>query len=166
MSDILLLDADSILEREARLRDASPAPLGGVGGPEGIGRLEDVWGAALPSSRLVSNAVALAWEVYELAATPVPLDFRVFLEPGEASWFRRAGQALRILSPVSPLRLAWTEVPLDREIAAGGLLFRRVLLDLSGLQSGPWSLRVEVESPDGRVRTSTTDLWILSEGIR
>lgn len=123
-------------------------------------RLEDVLDRALHSNSFDGGTVAVAWEVYQLPALAAPLAFRVFLERSEGSWLRRAGEALRLLSPRPDLRLGWNEVPDAGERDGQGVLFRTIDLDLSGLASGLWVLRIEVESPDAELRSSSTLLRI------
>jgi hypothetical protein len=160
LSDLLLLRPD----------DDGPAP-----GPED--RLEDHAGRALPSDTLEERRVEVAWEVYGLPRDPDRLRFVVAVEPEGRGLFRRAGEALRILSPMEPVEIRWEEGGMPRpEVpgaadpggapgdavagARGDTLagaradtlpphFRRLTLDLSSLDRGAWWIRLRLEGEDG-----------------
>jgi hypothetical protein len=163
LSDILLLRP---VAPRAPMAGGDCLPTGAADSEDDRTSLDAVWLSALASSEVSSDAVGMAWEVYDLPAQATPIEFRVFLAPSEGSWLRRAGEALRIVAPRSAMRLAWTEFVHPEETAGDGVLFRKVLLDLSGLHPGRWGLTLEVETPDGRVRTRETDLRVAAPGLQ
>ncbi len=144
LSDLLLLEPE---EEEA------------LPGPDD--RLENHLHRALPSDSLAGRRVELAWEVYGLPEDPGRLRFMVGVEREERGLFRRAGEALRLVSPLEPVEIRWEEgvVP----VTPGGNApdahrppsppaserhFRRVTLDLSTLSPGAWTVRVRLEGED------------------
>lgn len=139
MSDLLLL---------------APAGSEGSTGTQTEGdRLEDHLARALATDTLDAGPVEVAWEVYGDPPDPDRLRFVLGVEREERGWFRRTGEALRILSPLEPVEIGWEERVLPPDdpgaVMPVPVYFRRVELDLSGLGAGSWILRVRLPLPDG-----------------
>ncbi|TVR57572.1 MAG: tetratricopeptide repeat protein [Gemmatimonadales bacterium] len=151
LSDLLLLEPEP----------ASGAPSSPEGDPgdrnETVDEvLEDHLPRAFPGSGVPPGGVEVAWEVYNLPPEVDRLRFRVTVEPDDRGLLRRAGEALRFLSPPAPVEVRWEEgrpAPArDRSASAETPLFRRVHLDLSGLESGRYRLNLSLSLP-GRTET-------------
>ncbi len=167
ISDLLLLEVDGG-------GSGSPGPAGASnGGGEGPGRsdevvrdvLEDHLSRALPGVALPAGPVEVAWEVYGLPPEVDRLRFRVTVEPEGRGLLRRAGEALRFLSPPAPVEIRWEEgrSPEAHGAGNGSLVFRRVLLDLSGVEPGRYRLDLSLALP-GRTETVASRVLEVVEG--
>jgi hypothetical protein len=168
LSDVLLLDASGkpdpgATQPEFLAPDTSDPAT--VSEPGEAGRLEDHLDRALPGNALTPGPVEVAWEVYGLPPELDRLPFRVTVEEDDRGLLRRAGEALRLLSPPPPVEIRWEEGRLlpagDSTGRSGGgvrpedALFRRVLLDLSGLAPGRYRLTLRLALP-GRTDVAST----------
>jgi hypothetical protein len=153
LSDLLLLepapDASPSLEFDPESDPGDRAASDGE-------TLEDHLPRVFPGSGVPPGGVEVAWEVYNLPPEVDRLRFRVTVEPDDRGLLRRAGEALRFLSPPSPVEVRWEEgrppPARDRSAAADTPLFRRVHLDLSGLEPGRYRLNLSLSLP-GRTET-------------
>jgi hypothetical protein len=83
--------------------------------------------------------VGLFWELYGKTAADSALPISLTITPIDQGFFRRAFRALRIVPKVTPLNIRWQE-----NGAAGVLSARSVLLDLSLVPAGKYSVKLEV----------------------
>ncbi len=155
ISDLLLLEADG----RASVSSGSTAP---ESSPE---TLEETLPRALPGVAVAAGPVEVAWEVYGLPSEVDRLRFRVTVEPEGRGLLRRAGEALRFLSPPAPVEIRWEEGrPPPPSGPAGEVpVFRRVQLDLSGVEPGSYRLTLSLALP-GRTETVSSRLLEVAEG--
>jgi len=154
ISDLLLLSLPGT--------PGSDAAAGGTGGgaPD---RLEDHVGRALPTDTIAAGPIEVAWEIYGEPPDPDRLQFVIGVEREDRGLLRRAGEALRILSPVDPVEMRWEEGVADRRLDLDDpVRFRRVRLDLGGLGNGNWMLHVRLPLAGGEEVSSTTRVVIRS----
>ena len=160
MSDLLLLAPPESGGGAGQGGDETPEGSAGAEPRDGQDRLEDHLARALATDTLDAGPVEVAWEVYGDPPDPDRLRFVLGVEREEQGWFRRAGEALRILSPLDPVEIGWEERVVLPDDPGGAseipVYFRRVELDLSGLGSGSWILRVRLPLPDGTEISSET----------
>jgi hypothetical protein len=146
LSDLLLLEPES------------SASAGGGGSAPTDDHLDRHLHRALPGDTLPAGRVEVAWEVYGDPGPEARLPFVLTVVREERGWLRRAGEALRLVSPVDPVEVRWEEgVAPESE---GAPLFRRVVLELSSLDSGPWTLRLTLPRPDGDPVVAETEVVI------
>lgn len=86
-----------------------------------------------------NRRVALFWELYGTAPADSALPISLTLTPRPAGVFRSALRVLRIAPKVSPLSIRWQE-----NGAAGVLSARSLLLDLSQITPGKYTVRLDV----------------------
>jgi hypothetical protein len=83
--------------------------------------------------------VGLFWEIYGSTPADSALPVTLTITPVEESLFRRAFRVLRIVPKASPLNIRWQE-----NGAAGVMSPRSVVLDLSAVPAGKYSVKLEV----------------------
>ena len=83
--------------------------------------------------------VGLFWELYGKTPADTALPISLTITPIDQGFIRRAFRALRIVPKVTPLNIRWQE-----NGAAGVLSARSVLLDLSLVPAGKYSVKLEV----------------------
>lgn len=116
-------------------------------------RLERHLERALPGDHFPRGTVEVAWELYGVPGGDGSLRFRLTAERDDRGLLRRAGEALRLLSPPAPVEISWSEgVPADHVRAEP--LFRHVEMDLGALDPGIYRLRLTLSLP-GRSPTVT-----------
>jgi hypothetical protein len=148
LSDLLLLSPP-----ESPGGDASATGGAGGGPPD---RLEDHVGRALPTDTIAPGPIEVAWEIYGEPPDPERLQFVIGVEREGRGLLRRAGEALRLLSPVDPVEMRWEEGVADRRSDLDDpVRFRRVQIDLGGLGNGNWLLHVRLPL-EGREEVSST----------
>ncbi|CAN5699120.1 hypothetical protein BH23GEM11_BH23GEM11_08520 [soil metagenome] len=131
------------------------------GGPPD--RLEDHVGRALPTDTIAAGPIEVAWEIYGEPPDPERLQFVIGIEREDRGLFRRAGEALRLLSPVDPVEMRWEEgVAGGRPDLHEPVRFRRLELDLGGLGNGDWILHVRLPLQGGEEVSSSARVVIRS----
>ena len=83
--------------------------------------------------------VGLFWELYGKAPPDSALPISLTITRIDEGFFRRAFRALRIAPKPSPLNIRWQE-----NGASGVLSARSILLDLSLVPPGKYSVKLEV----------------------
>jgi hypothetical protein len=120
--------------------------------------LEDALDAIrLPGSITSGERLVVGWELHGAPSPARSLSYRLSLERTDRGLIRRVGEWLGLADPEEPLRLDWEEgSPQD-----ASPVFRTVALELPGLASGRYTLRLELSStagfPVGRERTLHVD---------
>jgi hypothetical protein len=142
-----------------------PEDPDGTPPPEAPDRLEAHVHRALPTDTVDAGPVEVGWEIYGRPAGDDPVSLVLSVERGERGLLRRAAEALRIVSPVEPVEIRWEE-----GVAGGGRgppdagpsapVFRRVTLELGGLSSGDWVLRLAPATGGGPARGRATRIVI------
>ena len=109
---------------------------------------------ALPTalgSNVASRAkLGIYWEVYGLARADSALPMSLTLTRIQQGPLERFGQAIGITPRVNPLSISWRENP-----SLGSITTRSVILDLSLIPRGKYSLRVEA-TPSNQAPASST----------
>jgi len=109
---------------------------------------------ALPTalgSNVASRAkLGIYWEIYGLARADSALPMSLTLTRIAQSPLERLGEAMGVTPKTNPLSIAWRENP-----SLGSITTRSVVLDLSLIPKGRYSLRVAA-TPAGQVSASTT----------
>jgi hypothetical protein len=106
------------------------------------------------SLRLRPAPTEVIWEVYGLEDGTDRLRFELEAVEADRGLLRRAGEALRILSSPSPVRIGWEE-GVDSAQLRNGAYLRRVVIDLTGRDSGTYELTLTL-TPPGRTPTVVT----------
>jgi hypothetical protein len=119
VSDLLFVDAAPSLPSD--LGEATARAHGGTIFPKG-------------------KQIGLFWELYGKAPTDSSLPISLTITPVDAGFMRRAFRALRIAPKPTPLNIRWQE-----NGASGVLSPRSVLLDLSLVPAGKYSVKLEVQ---------------------
>jgi hypothetical protein len=88
-----------------------------------------------------NQKIGLFWELYGRTPTDSALPISLTITPVDQSLVRRAFRALRIAPRLTPLNIRWQE-----NGASGVLSARSVLLDLSLVPAGKYSVKLEVGS--------------------
>jgi hypothetical protein len=128
LSDILMFEPGTAEVRE--LSQALPTALG---------------------SNVASRAkLGIYWEVYGLAKADSALPMQLTLTRIDQGPLERLGQAIGVSPRINPLSISWRENP-----ALGSITTRSVILDLSLIPRGKYSLRVEA-TPSSQAPASTT----------
>jgi hypothetical protein len=100
---------------------------------------------ALGTTTLARNRViGLFWEVYG-AGEAESLEVSLSAEPADGGVLRRLGEGLRIVSPRDAIAVQWQEAGENP-----GILGKHLRLDLSQLQPGAYTLRLEVRDGTGQ----------------
>jgi hypothetical protein len=147
VSDLLLFEPRE--EGSAGTGTAAGTAVGTGAGTDGgePPALDELMRLALPRTSIEPGPIGVAWEVYGLPAEALRLRYRIRAEREDRGLLRRAGEALRLLSPPAPIELRWEEgVPAAASPAREPLL-RSVGLDLSGLEPGTYRLTLAVSPP-------------------
>ena len=84
--------------------------------------------------------IGLFWELYGKTPTDSAVPVSLTITPVDAGFFKRAFRALRIAPKPTPLNIRWQE-----NGASGVLSPRSVLLDLSLIPAGKYSVQLEVQ---------------------
>lgn len=130
LSDILLFEPGASEVRE--LSEALPTALG---------------------SNVASRAkLGIYWEVYGLARADSALPMSLTLTRIAQGPLERLGEAIGVTPKTNPLSISWRESP-----SLGSITTRSVVLDLSLIPKGRYSLRVEA-TPRNQAAASTTRL--------
>lgn len=128
LSDVLMFEPGTVEVRE--LSQALPTALG---------------------SNVASRAkLGIYWEVYGLAKADSALPMSLTLTRIDQGPLERLGQAIGVSPRVNPLSISWKEHP-----TLGSITTRSVILDLSLISRGKYSLRVEA-TPASQSPASTT----------
>jgi hypothetical protein len=128
LSDVLMFEPGTAEVRE--LSQALPTALG---------------------SNVASRAkLGIYWEVYGLAKADSALPMSLTLTRIDQGPLERLGQAIGVSPRVNPLSISWRENP-----TLGSITTRSVILDLSLIPRGKYSLRVEA-TPSSQAPASTT----------
>jgi hypothetical protein len=106
--------------------------------------LDDLLPRAHPTTRLPPAPVEVVWEVYGLSQDEAVLAFHLEAAPRDRGLLRRAGERLGLVSTPSPVTLRWEE-GVRRDLRPREPHLRRVVLDLSGLDPGSYSLTLTLE---------------------
>jgi hypothetical protein len=93
-----------------------------------------------------NQKIGLFWELYGRTPADSALPISLTITPVDRSLLRRAFRALRIAPRLTPLNIRWQE-----NGASGVLSARSVLLDLSLVPAGKYSVKLEVGSYPGAV---------------
>jgi hypothetical protein len=134
------------------------APAGSDGQPLSTGdgdSLSHHLSRVLPSHRIESDSVEVAWEVYGLDPATESVRFTLTVSSEERGAFRRALEFLRLARAESGTELSWEE-----EVGGGagrpsGLPhLRRITIDLSGLPEGGGKIRLGMLIPGREEVTS------------
>jgi hypothetical protein len=88
-----------------------------------------------------NQKIGLFWELYGRTPADTALPISLTITPVDQSLLRRAFRALRIAPRLTPLNIRWRE-----NGASGVLSARSVLLDLSLVPAGKYSVKLEVGS--------------------
>jgi len=111
---------------------------------------------ALPTalgSNVASRAkLGIFWEVYGLARADSALPMSLTLTRIAQGPLERLGEAIGVTPKTNPLSISWRESP-----SLGSITTRSVVLDLSLIPKGRYSLRVEA-TPRNQAAASTTRL--------
>lgn len=109
---------------------------------------------ALPTalgSNVASRAkLGIYWEVYGLAKADSALPMSLTFTRIDQGPLQRLGQAIGVTPRINPLSISWRENP-----TLGSITTRSVVLDLSLIPHGKYSLHVEA-TPSGQSPASTT----------
>jgi hypothetical protein len=105
---------------------------------------------ALGSSVASRAKLGIYWEVYGLAKADSALPMSLTLTRINQGPLERLGQAIGVTPRVNPLSISWRENP-----TLGSITTRSVILDLSLIPRGKYSLRVEA-TPSSQAAASTT----------
>jgi hypothetical protein len=119
VSDLLFVDAAPSLP--SNLEEATERAHGGTVFPRG-------------------KQIGLFWELYGKAPADSSLPISLTITPVDAGFLKRAFRALRIAPKPTPLNIRWQE-----NGASGVLSPRSVLLDLSLVPAGKYSVKLEVQ---------------------
>ena len=143
LSDLLLLEPDHA------------APSGEPLVPREEDALEAHLQRALPQAVATEDRVEVAWEAYGLTGGET-VAFEVTADSDERGLGRRLGEFLGLLDDRSPVRVSWTETVRSNEVqAVGSSFFRRLVVDLASLPSGPIRLTVALRVAGRTPATST-----------
>jgi hypothetical protein len=115
-----------------------------------VGELSEALPTALGSNVAPRAKVGIYWEVYGLAKADSALPMSLTLTRIDQGPLERLGQAIGVTPRVNPLRISWRENP-----TLGSITTRSVILDLSLIPRGKYSLRVEA-TPPNQAAASTT----------
>ena len=96
--------------------------------------------------------IGLFWELYGRAPTD-SLPISLTLTPIEDGFFKRAFRVLRIAAKQTPLNIRWQD-----NGAAGVLSARAVMLDLSLVPEGKYSVKLEVGNDPGAVSSRVIEV--------
>lgn len=113
---------------------------------------------AHPHTRFAPQEIEVAWEVYGLSGTEGVVRFEITATREDRGLFRRAGEALGLLSSRDPVRLRWEEGVSRSQVEGDQPYLRSVVLDLSGLDDGEYELEVAVTPPGRTAATSTREI--------
>ncbi len=105
---------------------------------------------ALGSNIAPRAKLGIYWEVYGLAKADSALPMSLTLTRIDQGPLERLGQAIGVSPRVNPLSISWRENP-----SLGSITTRSVILDLSLIPRGKYSLRVEA-TPSSQAPASTT----------
>lgn len=111
----------------------------------------------VPGDTLRADRLIVGWEVWG-AGGAGSFRYRLALEPVSRGLLKRIGGLLGLGEP--PPRLEWEE-PGPEEPGAD---FRAIALDLSGVDPGEWTLRLELRRPGLPPLVSERRLWVAEAG--
>ncbi len=112
---------------------------------------------ALVSVGDTARSVGLYWEVYGFLYTGAPLEISLTIERTGMGWWQRARRLLRLGGGGNaPIALRWRDAPRADQSA----MQRAVSVDLSRLDEGTYTLRLEVAEPGGKTAESERTLAI------
>lgn len=115
-----------------------------------VRELSEALPTALGSNVASRGKLGIYWEVYGLAKADSALPMQLTLTRIDQGPLERLGQAIGVSPRVNPLSISWKENP-----ALGSITTRSVILDLSLIPRGKYSLRVEA-APLNQAPASTT----------
>ncbi len=115
-----------------------------------VRELSEALPSALGSNVASRGKLGIYWEVYGLARADSALPMSLTLTRVDQGPLERLGQAIGVTPRVNPLSISWRENP-----SLGSITTRSVVLDLSLIPRGKYSLRVEA-NPSGQAPASTT----------
>lgn len=120
-------------------------------GARDVGQLSDALPTALGSNVVARAKLGIYWEVYGLAKADSALPMSLTLTRIDQGPLARLGQAIGVTPRVNPLSISWRENP-----TLGSITTRSVILDLSLIPRGKYSLRVEATPAGGQAAAATT----------
>ena len=117
------------------------------GAPSLPGDLNEAIGRAHGGTKFRrTTKIGLFWELYGKTPADSALPISLTIMPIDEGLLRRTFRALRIAPKLTPLMMRWQE-----NGAAGVLSARAIVLDLSAVPAGKYSVKLEVGGPPSAV---------------
>jgi hypothetical protein len=120
--------------------------------PTEVRELAQALPSAIGSNAAPRGKLGVYWEVYGLVRGDSALPMSLTLTRVSQSALERLGEAIGVSPHTNPLSISWRESP-----TLGSITTRSVVLDLSLIPRGRYTLRVEA-APVGQPAASTSKL--------